>query len=174
MTRYVALLRGVNVGGRTLPMADLRALFTDLGYGDAETYIQSGNVVFSGRSVRAAPLEQAIADTFALPATVLLRTAAELVAVLAANPFPANGADPKTLHVTFLAQRPKPAATRALDPDRYAPDTYAVSGREVFVHCPGGYGRTKINNTYFEKHLAIPATTRNWNTVRRLAAMAGA
>src|SRR3954471_9510927 len=113
---YVALLRGVNVGGRKVPMADLKRLFVDLGHEDVTTYIQSGNVVFRPASTKRAAvvdeLEKAIADQFAVPARVLLRTDTELDKVLSANPFLAQGADPAALHVTFLAEK---AAKQAAD-----------------------------------------------------------
>ena len=73
--------------------------------------------------------------------------------------------------MTFLDPAPDPKRVRALDPKQFAPDEFAIVKREIFVHCPGGYGRTKINNAYFEKRLAVDATTRNYATVRRLAEM---
>lgn len=166
MTTYIALLRGVNVGGRKLPMADLRATFDALGHTDVRTYIQSGNVVFragtgSKAAVRAA-IEKAIERDSGLDVTVLMRTPAELASVITRNPY---GSD---AYVTFLDDKPAGAKVKAIDPDQCAPDEFTVAGREVFVRCPNGYGRTKINNTFFERKLATRATTRNWNTVKLL------
>jgi len=165
VARRIALLRGVNVGGRTLPMAGLRDAFEQLGHAGVRTYIQSGNVVFdatgSAARVRAA-IEQAIDRTFGLEVTVLLRTPAELAKVAAQNPF---GAD---AYVTFLDGAPDRKRVAALDPAPFAPDEFRVIGSEVYVRCPDGYGRTKINNTFFEKKLATRATTRNWRTVETL------
>jgi uncharacterized protein (DUF1697 family) len=165
MATRIALLRGVNVGGRKLPMADLREAFEELGHENVRTYIQSGNVVFdakgSGARIRTA-LERTIDKTFGLDVTVLLRTPAELAKVVSRNPY---GAD---AYVTFLDAVPDRKHVAALDPTRFAPDEFRVIGREVFMRCPNGYGRTKINNTFFEKKLATRATTRNWRTVETL------
>jgi uncharacterized protein (DUF1697 family) len=165
VARRIALLRGVNVGGRKLPMAALREAFEQLGHADVRTYIQSGNVVFdatgSAARVRAA-IEHAIDDAFGLDVTVLLRTPADLAKVVAQNPY---GPD---AYVTFLDGAPDRKRVAALDPAPFAPDEFRVIGQEVYVRCPNGYGRTKINNTFFEKKLATRATTRNWRTVDTL------
>jgi uncharacterized protein (DUF1697 family) len=169
----VALLRGVNVGGRSLPMAELRALFFDLGFDDVRSYIQSGNVVFRSSATgapAAAAIEERLAETAGLDTVVILRTRAQLDKVVAGNPL-VKGRDVSKLHVTFLARRPV-AATPTADDGLYLPDRFRVVGNEVYVYCPNGYGRTKLNNTFFEKSLGISATTRNWNTVNALARMA--
>lgn len=167
-TRYVALLRGINVGGRTrVAMDDLRRLFADLGYGDVTTYIQSGNVLFDADGPAApvaAAIEEGIASELGLSVTVVLRSAAELDAVVDANPFAGRVPDPSKLHVTFLAA--EPAGTVEVPPG--VADELAVAGREVYLHCPGGYGRTKLDNGFFERGLGVPATTRTWTTVRKL------
>jgi uncharacterized protein (DUF1697 family) len=173
MPTYVSLLRAINVSGRNrLPMAELRALFEAHGHHDVATYLQSGNVVSrsSGRSAAAVArtIEAAIATDLGLDVTVLVRTPAELALVLAGNPFLGTGADPARLHVTFLAGTPGRAPVDALDGRAFAPDEFAVHGREVYVHCPGGYGKTRIDNTYFERKLGVAATTRNWKTLTRL------
>ena len=165
MPTFIALLRGVNVGGRKVPMGELRTLFDELGHTDVRTYIQSGNVVFEAKGqparVRAA-IEQALQRAFGFEVAVLLRTPAELAKVVKRNPF---GAD---AYVTFLDVAPDPKLVTAIDGDAYLPDEFVVDGREVFVRCPNGYGRTKINNTFFERKLTTHATTRNWNTVTLL------
>ncbi len=162
MPTYIALLRGVNVGGRKLAMADLRASFEAIGHTDVRTYIQSGNVVFGATGAKTTvrtTIERAIHHDSGLDVTVLLRTPAELTSVVKRNPF---GVD---AYVTFLDTKPTPKQIGALDFKQFAPDEFAIDGREVFVRCPNGYGRTKINNAYFERKLATKATTRNWNTV---------
>jgi len=165
---YVALLRGINVGsGRKVPMAELRALFATLGHTNTRTYIQSGNVVFTAKAaqperVRTA-IEDAVGNEFGFEVGVLLRTPAELASVVKRNPF---GAD---AYVTFLDVVAPAKAVTAIDPAPFRPDEFAVSGREVFVRCPNGYGRTKINNAFFERKLATRATTRNWKTVTTLS-----
>lgn len=171
-TRYVALLRGINVGGRTrVAMDDLRRLFADLGHGDVTTYIQSGNVLFDADGPAdgaaapvAAAIEEGIAAELGLSVTVVLRSATELDAVVDANPFAGRVPDPSKLHVTFLAA--EPAGTVEAPPG--VADELALVGREVYLHCPGGYGRTKLDNGFFERRLGVPATTRTWTTVRKL------
>ncbi len=173
MTRYVAMLRGVNVGGRArLSMADLRRIVADLGHVDVETYIQSGNVAFGSTAAASGlgpAIERRLRDELGLSAGVVVRSHAQLRAVLEGNPLSGKGHDPARLHVTFLSARPAPARLTDVDPDAYRPDEFAVSGREVYVHCPTGYGRTKLNNTFFERALQVTATTRNWKTVVELA-----
>jgi uncharacterized protein (DUF1697 family) len=175
----VALLRGINVSGRRkVSMADLRTVFTALGGGDVQTYLQSGNVVFESPGANRAQLIQAIEEQISrdlgIDVTVLLRTRAQLAKVLAGNPFANSGAEAGKLHVTFLAGKPDRARVRELDPRRGEPDEFRVAGQEIYLHCPSGYGRTKLNNAYFEKHLGMAATTRNWKTVTKLADLASA
>jgi len=173
MGRAVALLRGINVGGqRKVPMAELRRSFERLGHHRVETYLQSGNVVFESGGLRladvATAIEHQIAADFQVEVVVLVRTGAELIRLERANPFIAEGADESTLHVTFLAERPKPARVRTLDLRRGATDDFALRGRDIYVHCPGGYGTTKLTTTFFERHLGVAATTRNWRTLTKL------
>jgi uncharacterized protein (DUF1697 family) len=176
MTTYLALLRGINVSGKNkVAMAELRALVESLGFARVQTYIQSGNIVFTGSSRSAAKVADVIAGAIlrelGLDVTVIVRSAAEMMAVLASNPLLKKGTDPTKLHVTFLASAPAAAAVHALaDLDR-SPDQFAVVGKEVNVYCPNGYGNTKLNNTFFEKRLGVAATTRNWRTVQTLAAL---
>jgi uncharacterized protein (DUF1697 family) len=173
MPTYVSLLRGINVSGRNrISMADLRALYEAHGHHDVSTYVQSGNVVSHSNARSAATvtreIERAITDDLGLDVTVLVRTPAQLATLVDANPLVGDGVDPNTLHVTFLASRPARAEVAALDGRRYAPDEFVVVGDAVYLVCPNGYGRTKINNTYFERALGVAATTRNWKTVNQL------
>ena len=170
MTQLAALLRGVNVGGRPLPMAQLAELFGTLGLEGVRTYIQSGNVVFAGRPSAALPrrLEQAIEDRFGLQTRVLVRTHAELAAAAAANPFPDAAANPTRLHVVFLEAAPARKALGALDADRSPGDSFAVAGREIFLSLPNGFGRSKLTLDYFERKLGVAGTARNWNTLLKL------
>jgi len=153
-------------------MADLRALYEAHGHHDVSTYVQSGNVVSSTSTRSAAAVERAIADDLGLDVAVLVRTPADLARVLAGSPFVSRSADTTKLHVTFLAGSATPATVDALDGDAFLPDRFAVQGHEVYVSCPGGYGRTKINNAWFERKLGVVATTRNWKTVTQLAELA--
>jgi uncharacterized protein (DUF1697 family) len=174
---WVALLRGINLGARNkVSMADLKELFSDLGAEDVTTYVQSGNVLFRSSDARDAlvrAIEQAIHERLGLEVTVLLRTDAELATLVGRNPFAGDESDVTKLHVTFLAKRPDRARTKALDEEQFAPDRFRVTPDAVYLHCPNGYGRSKLSNAFFEKHLGVAATTRNWRTVTTLAERAG-
>jgi uncharacterized protein (DUF1697 family) len=176
--RYVALLRGINLGGHNkVSMPDLRALFAALGAEDVATYVQSGNVIFKsadGPGELTDAIEKRIRRDLGLDVTILLRTRPQLAKVLARNQFADEGKEQAKLHVTFLAEKPDYARVRALDPERAEPDEFRVVGQEIYLHCPNGYGRSKLTNAYFEKRLGVAATTRNWKTVRKLAELASA
>lgn len=174
---YVALLRAVNVGGRgKVAMADLREWCDDIGFEDAVTYIQSGNVVFSSPVTDVAGLSVALADRIeagcGVRTSVIVRPASELAEVAASNPFLVPGAEPRRLHVAFLADAPAAERVAALDPDRSPPDAFAVAGRHVYLSYPNGSGRSKLTNDYLERTLATVATARNWNTVTKLVELA--
>jgi len=177
VTTYAALLRGINVGGVKVDMADLHAIFAGLGYVGISTYLRSGNVLFgteAPRTALAADIEARIDREIGVRTTVLLRTCEELVALAAGNPFLDREPDPTKLHVTFLAEEPgrgRAAGLAALAADG---EEVAVVGREVYLHCPHGYGRTKLNNSAIERRLAVKATTRNWRTVTALRGLATA
>jgi uncharacterized protein (DUF1697 family) len=170
---WVALLRGVNLGARNkVPMAGLRSLMADIGAEDVKTYVQSGNVVFRsalprGELVRR--IEGEISARFGVDADVVLCTKAELARVVAGNPFADGEADPKRLHVTFLAAAPDRARVAELKGEQFEPDRFQVTRAAVYLHTPQGYGRTRLSNTYFERKLGVRATTRNWRTVTTLA-----
>jgi len=175
---HVALLRGVNVGGKhRLAMADLAAMFAEAGCRDVRTYIQSGNVVFkAGKTLaRAVPerVSRSIAETHGFDAPVVTRTAAELREIVRNNPFLTRGADVKALHVVFLRDRPAKAAVASLDPTRSFPDEFALRGRDVYLRCPNGVARTRLTTQYFDSRLQTVSTARNWNTVLKLLEMAG-
>ncbi len=177
MTRYVALLRGVNVGGRTkVGMADVRHIFAELGHSDVQTYLQSGNVIFTAAVERSSNLaqdiEQRMAQEVGVTTTVLLRTESDLAEVVAANPLLDRESDFAKLHVTFLADAPEPERAARLETPAGQPDQLTLVGREVYLHCPNGYGKTKLHNTYIEKRLGVAATTRNWKTVTNLRDLA--
>jgi uncharacterized protein (DUF1697 family) len=172
MPVHIALLRGVNVGGNTLKMARLRALCTELGLKNAETYLQSGNLIFEAAAPSARwtrVLEEKLAGETRLPVSVIVRSAAELARIAAGNPFLKEpGIEPERLHVTFLSRAPAKSAWRALEALDSGLDRFEAAGTEIYLHCPNGYGRTRLSNDAFEKRLAVRATTRNWNTVGKL------
>lgn len=170
---FVALLRGINVGGKNkLPMVDLVKVFEGAGARAVRTYIQSGNVVFEAAAAAAermpARIAVAIEARFGLHVPVVMRRAEELAKVARDNPLLAAGADADTLHVAFLADRPGAAAVRALDPARSPGDTFVVQGRDVFLHLPNGVARSKLTNDWFDRQLATTSTIRNWRTVLAL------
>lgn len=178
MTMAVAFLRGINVGGRArVPMADLRVLAATVGLDDVRTYLQSGNLLFAmpsgGTEHLMGDLERAISERFGLTVRVLMRTIADLSAIVAANPMPGATANGSKLHVVFLAGTPSAEAVAALDADRSPPDVFAVLGGEIYVHYPEGSGRSKLTLEYFERRLGVAGTARNWNTVTKLVALAG-
>ena len=181
---FILLLRGVNVGGRNrLPMADLRALVAGLGHGDVRTHLQSGNVVCTGSGEAtgvAERLSSALRDELGLSVPVVARTGAEWSALTAADPFGAGASavvppDESSLHVTFLAAPPGPEQVAALEAraSEFLPDRFAVVGPDVFLHVPGRYSETKLQNALLERVLGKVATTRNWRTVCALAELAG-
>jgi uncharacterized protein (DUF1697 family) len=167
VARQVALLRGINVGGRNpVPMADLRAVFETLGHTEVTTFIQSGNVIFTTAGpVTAKSLEVAIADRFDINASVVLRTPRELERIVEANPF--AGADIAKLHVGFMPRKPPAGAVSKLDAERFRPEELAIRGRELYFHLPDGMGRSRLP-AYVDRRLEIPTTVRNWNTVTKL------
>jgi uncharacterized protein (DUF1697 family) len=175
---YVALLRGINLGARNkVSMPDLRALFEGLGAEDVETYVQSGNVVFRSGDDPATltdAIQKRISRDLGLSVTVLVRTRQQFAKVFTGNPFATDNREPTSLHVTFLAAKADAARVRKLDPKRAEPDEFRVVGQEIYLHCPNGYGRSKLTNAYFEKQLGVAATTRNWKTVTKLTELMSA
>jgi uncharacterized protein (DUF1697 family) len=158
-------------------MKDLKRIFEDAGCADVRTYIQSGNVVYRAGAALArrlpALVEAAIAEAFGYDAPVVTRTAAEMAAIVRANPWADEAeANPKAVHVGFLREKPAARAVAALDPDRSPPDTFLVRGREIYFHVPNGLGKSKLTNPWFDSRLGTISTMRNWRTVTTLEEMA--
>jgi uncharacterized protein (DUF1697 family) len=176
MTVYVAMLRGVNVGGNSLKMDWLREACEGMGWQDVRTYVQSGNIVFSSRGSAlklAQQLKATIDAQTRLPVTVVLRRATDMERVVANNPFlKQKGVDVTKLHVTFLGKAPVKPALDRLDALAGTRDEYRLVGPEIYLYCPINYGETKLSNTAIEKVLSVGATTRNWKTVTTLHTMA--
>ena len=179
MQTYIAMLRGINVSGhRKVPMAELKQLLKGLHFRNVRTYIQSGNVVFETENINlaeiATQIEQAIAQQYGFEVPVLLRTPEELRQAIASNPFRSENSQPdERVYVTFMDQQPDPALLSNIDAAKYHPDRFIAEGRELYVLCPGGYGNTKLSNSFFESKLKQTATTRNWKTLNELVKMAG-
>lgn len=179
---HLALLRGINVGGKNLiPMRALATLFAEAGGGDVRTYIQSGNVIFEAAPNEAEKLVQsvatAIAAQFRCQIPIVVRTADQLSAVLENNPFLQGTAPAETtaemLHVYLLAHRPAPEKVATLDAARSLPDTFVVQGSEIYLRMPNGMGRTKLTNAYFDSKLSTVSTARNWRTLQKLCELMG-
>jgi uncharacterized protein (DUF1697 family) len=175
MPSHVALLRAVNVGGRSLAMADLREVAEGLGYDGVKTLLQSGNLVFDAKG-RADALEKALQTALkkqvGLEADVLIRSAKALDAVIAANPFPGEAkSDPSHLVVMFLKDRATPKAVDAVRAGVKGREVVRYNGRELYITYPDGIGRSKLTGAVIEKALGTRGTARNWNTVTKLAAL---
>jgi uncharacterized protein (DUF1697 family) len=169
--RQIALLRGVNVGGnKRVEMARLRALLEELGYRDVRTYVNSGNAVFSGPTRSEQHLEAALAKAFGLEVPVVLRTRDELADIVEANPLAEIATDPAKHVVIFCAGE----ASTELDPADFAPETFHVRGREVYLWAPGGIGTSPLAKVLATKSLGDKSTARNWRTVEKLLALADA
>lgn len=175
MVVMVALLRGVNVGGAgTLPMADLRQIATATGLGQVRTYIQSGNLVFStptgSTASVASTLRTAIAKATPLDPEVIVRTRAELAAVIEDSPFLRRGEDPAHLHVVFMAGEAA-SLIAGFDPHPQLSEEVAALGREMHLFLPGGVGRSKLAAAVVRRTGPV-GTMRNWRTLTKLLEMA--
>ena len=170
---HVALLRGINVGGRNkLAMKDLVSMFSDAGCGRVRTYIQSGNVLFEAAPGLArrigSVIQESINERCGLDIPVITRTLDELADVVTNNPFREAETEAKLLQVGFLAQRPGAARLAALDLQRSPPDELVARGREVYMRCPNGMARTRFTSAYLDSTLGTICTMRNWRTTLKL------
>ncbi|MEW1859137.1 DUF1697 domain-containing protein [Streptomyces sp. NPDC088194] len=178
-TSYVALLRGINVGGHSrVPMETLRGLLTDMGGTAVRTYLQSGNAVFThGKEEEpqrlAAELEQRIADELGLTIACLVRTGTDLRRVVNANPFAMEGVNGSRFVVVFLSGPPPRDKLAALDPAVYAPDEFRAGEREIYAHFPDSIRNSKLAARFSDRWLGLTATSRNWNTVVKLLELSG-
>ena len=171
-SRFVALLRGVNLGGKTkVEMAVLRQLLDDAGGTDIQTHLNSGNALFAARSAAAAvkictQVEKALTAAYGRSIPIVLRSSTALGKALAHEPFP--GADPSRVLVAFLS-KPAPAeivaALQAIDSGR---DEVVAHGSELFLHCPDGIAESKLALAASKPGADIVSTARNWRTVTRL------
>jgi uncharacterized protein (DUF1697 family) len=172
--RVVALLRGINLGShKRIAMADLRAIVESLGHTDVETYLQSGNVVFEPRPKAkdlATSLGAAIAEATGHDVPVVIRTAAELHAIVAANPYPVD--DPTRVVVAFLGDAVDLGDLALGDLSAYLPDELTIGGRELYVSVPNGQGRSRLMEQLTKRRLPTVLTVRNWRTVEALARLA--
>jgi uncharacterized protein (DUF1697 family) len=173
-TRYVALLRGINLGKqRQVGMPRLAELLTERGHADVRTHLRSGNVVLTStlpEQKLAADLSSAIEEEFGFAVPVVVRTGAEMAAVVSGDPFATVATDPARYLVTFLAEEPAPDKVDAL-PKADVGD-YLVRGRELYLWLPDGIQNTPLASWKWDRLLDTPGTARNWNTVVKLAELA--
>ena len=173
---YIALLRGVNVSGRNLlKMQELRKCLDKIGFKNTRTYVQSGNIIFQSEILSSVTLAQMISESisrdFGLEVPVLVKTLSEIIAAIEENPFlPDQAENPESLYLTLLERKPEETQLEFI-PDQSGPDRFIIINDRIYLYCPGGYGKTKFTNTFFEKKLKTIATTRNWNTLLQLHAM---
>ena len=176
---HIALVRGINVGGHaSVAMADLRELIAALGYREVRTLLQSGNAVFSGGTRAGAALEtqleKEILKQLGLHTAFLVRSTDELADVVARNPLPNEAKhDPGHLLVMFLKATPAAHAVEALQAAVRGPEVIRAGAQHLYISYPDGIGRSKLTGTSIEKKLGTIGTARNWNTVLKIAALAG-
>jgi uncharacterized protein (DUF1697 family) len=172
-TSYVALLRGINVGGhRKVPMAELRTVLAGLGHGSVRTYLQSGNAVFTAPSAapqeHARRLREALAAHVGFSVDTLVLSAAQLRATAGRCPFPAERLDPAKLAVAFLDRPPAGHPAAVADPADWAPDELRLGEREMFAYFPDGMGRSKLGERLSAPWPGAVVTVRNWRSVVKL------
>jgi uncharacterized protein (DUF1697 family) len=188
MATHVALLRGINLGGKNkVAMTDLRTLVAGLGHADVSTYIQSGNVLFSAPpgadcADAAQAISEAIAATLGVTAPVVVITRDELAEIHAANPFP-DEPDPKRVHAVVLSQPPGPELAAKLEAAvaqasaKGDPSAVATVGRTLYLHTPAGYGRSDLAaavlRTVSSPKAGLTGTARNWATMTKLLDLCG-
>lgn len=178
MERFIALLRGVNVSGKNkVNMKELKTWMEQLAFTEVETYIQSGNIVFTSAQKNVANLAQkikkAISEQLGLDIVVIVLSPATLQTIIEENPFSADtNFDEHNMYVCFLQQTPEKEKTKNISGYSFADDRFQLAGQVVYLYVPGGYGNTKINNNFFENKLKVAATTRNWKTIQKLLEMA--
>jgi uncharacterized protein (DUF1697 family) len=179
MHTVISLIRGINVGSsKTVTMDDLVSLYRSLGLKNVRTYLRSGNVLFDNPGNDpgevSGMLEEHVSRMAGFQVLVILRTDNDLSEIVRNNPFQKEVTHHLTgLHVTFLSDYPSVDMVNEINAINDPVDKVQVLGREAYLLCPEGYGRTKFSNTFFERKLGVTATTRNWKTVTILAEMAG-
>lgn len=176
MTRWIALFRGINVGGNNiLPMNALRTLLEEIGCKEVETYIQSGNVIFRHPLGNSASLStrigRAVFDGHGFEPKVLLLTFEEMLGVARLNPFPEAEENPNSLHIYFLEKEPACAAIDKMNEIKSDTESFSMIGRAFYMHAPDGIGRSKLA-AKAEKLLGVSATGRNWRTVSKILELA--
>jgi len=172
--KYIVLLRGINVSGKNkLKMADLRAMLEGMNFEQVQTYIQTGNIMLEADEMLNTKLAESIKaqikTTFDYDVPTLVLRIGEWRDIFQNNPFlQKRNEDIKALYVTILAELPDNEMLNAVKDFQHKADEFQVIGKNIYIFCPDGYGRTKLTNTFFERKLKVAATTRNWKTVTKL------
>lgn len=172
MRTYISFLRAVNMTGHnSIKMTDLASLFNNLGFKDAETFIQSGNVIFSSTedlviSDASVKIEKAILEKFNFTIPVMLRTVSDIKDIFTYNPFlNRDKFDPSKMAVIFLYEEPSEDQQLKVKDIEYPPDQFQIIQKEIFIYCPNGFGKTKLYTNFFEKKMGVTGTARNWKTI---------
>ncbi|MFI5236642.1 MAG: DUF1697 domain-containing protein [Ignavibacteriales bacterium] len=177
MKKFIALLRGINVSGqKIIKMSELKLLFEEMGFQDVQTYIQSGNVIFSSNEKSneklAAKISSGIKNKFGFDVQIIVIDQKEIEYVLKNNPFIKKKKEFERLYVTFLSDTPSKEYAQKLKSLDYSPEEYVINEKLVFLFLPNGAGKSKLSNNLFENKLKVFGTTRNWKTVKALSELA--
>ncbi len=184
MTKYISILRGINVGGkRKILMADLREMYQSLGFENIITYIQSGNVIFESKKKNTKTsantftkkIKEAIFEKYGFDVPVIIRSVEEIKNIVENHPFEKKeGAQIENLCLTFLSEIPIEENLAKINTYDYSPDLFQIIEDNVFLFIQGKYHQSKLTNNFFEKKLKVSATTRNWKTVNKLLELSSA
>jgi len=178
MTTYISILRGINVNGKNIIKMDtLQELYQNLHFEKVKTYIQSGNVIFTASETDSSKLEEiisnAIESVFGFTVPIIVLTKDELSEIIQQNPFLKNTAiNPSLLHITFLKEVSTHLVTDSIIAKKQAEEEIIFAPQAIYLYCPQGYGKTKLNNNFLERQLKVTTTTRNWKTTLELLKIA--
>jgi uncharacterized protein (DUF1697 family) len=179
MQTFVSLLRGVNMTGHnSVKMTELASLCRAMGCIDPQTFIQSGNIVFSvsdntDPASLTSMIEEGIRDKWGYNVPAMIRTVVDLENIMSANPYlGVPGFDPARMAVIFLHEEASQEQIERVAGVNYPPDLFSIKGKEIYTWCPDGFGRTKIYTNFFEKKMKVTGTARNWKTVKSLLDLA--
>ena len=175
MQTYTALLRGINVSGqKKINMKDLLSYMEEIGLKNVKTYIQSGNLVFLSKlnsNELINIIQNKIEKEYDFFVPVIILTEEEIEKIVKQNPYKKLNTDTKFMYFTFLSEYPDKKLIKDIKDQKYKDDEFIISDKIIYVFCPGGYGKTKLTNMFFESKLKVTASTRNWKTTVKLQEM---
>jgi uncharacterized protein (DUF1697 family) len=176
---YISFLRGVNMTGHnSIRMSDLAVLYNSLGFIQSETFIQSGNVIFSSDKRLSAveiavEIEMSIHTKYGYDIPAMIRTLPEMNTIISSNPYLTEpDFDPAKMAVIFLHDKITDSQIQKVADVSYPPDKFKILGNEIYTFCPNGFGRTKIYTNFFENKMKVTGTARNWKTITTLISLA--